>query len=168
MKYRLCMSALNDCSSFLFCFIQRRTNHYVGVGAGVGVHARLHVRMRMRRHTPACVRSNGARVLVFMRACSCVCARVQTYCPENGPRNSKRMWLIIGLLTMTSPVLISLTEVASFHEPHIPVLIRCTEAPSPYHHFPGTSLTRAGCCREGRGNCSALHCLDRSLHNSTG
>lgn len=35
---------------------------------------------------------------------------LEKYCPEAGPRNSSMMWLIIGLVTATSPVLITLTE----------------------------------------------------------
>ena len=35
---------------------------------------------------------------------------LEKYCPETGPRNSGLMWLIIGLVTATSPVLITLTE----------------------------------------------------------
>ena len=33
---------------------------------------------------------------------------LQTYCPEDGPRRSKHMWLIIGLTTAVSPVLLTL------------------------------------------------------------
>lgn len=33
-----------------------------------------------------------------------------TYCPAEGPRNSGMMWLIIGALTFSSPVLITLTQ----------------------------------------------------------
>ena len=33
---------------------------------------------------------------------------LQKYCPEEGPRNSKMMWLIIGLTTVVSPVLLTL------------------------------------------------------------
>eukprot|EP00521_Asterionellopsis_glacialis_P011126 CAMPEP_0195309892 /NCGR_PEP_ID=MMETSP0707-20130614/38965_1 /TAXON_ID=33640 /ORGANISM="Asterionellopsis glacialis, Strain CCMP134" /LENGTH=372 /DNA_ID=CAMNT_0040374193 /DNA_START=881 /DNA_END=1999 /DNA_ORIENTATION=- len=33
---------------------------------------------------------------------------LQKYCPEDGPRNSKMMWLIIGLTTATSPILMTL------------------------------------------------------------
>jgi hypothetical protein len=32
---------------------------------------------------------------------------LQKYCPEEGPRDSKRMWLIIGLTTICSPVLLT-------------------------------------------------------------
>lgn len=32
---------------------------------------------------------------------------LQTFCPEEGPRNSKLMWLIIGLATASSPVLLT-------------------------------------------------------------
>mmetsp|Transcript_2810 Transcript_2810/g.3308 ORF Transcript_2810/g.3308 Transcript_2810/m.3308 type:complete len:505 (+) Transcript_2810:168-1682(+) len=32
---------------------------------------------------------------------------LQKYCPEEGPRNSKLMWLIIGLTTASSPVLLT-------------------------------------------------------------
>jgi len=33
---------------------------------------------------------------------------LQKYCPENGERDSKTMWLIIGLTTLTSPILLTL------------------------------------------------------------
>lgn len=33
---------------------------------------------------------------------------LQEFCPSEGPRNSKEMWLIIGLLTATSPILLTL------------------------------------------------------------
>lgn len=33
---------------------------------------------------------------------------LQNFCPEEGPRNSKMMWLIIGLTTVTSPMMITL------------------------------------------------------------
>lgn len=32
---------------------------------------------------------------------------LQKYCPEDGPRNSKLMWLIIGLTTAVSPILMT-------------------------------------------------------------
>lgn len=32
---------------------------------------------------------------------------LDTYCPEEGPRNSKMMWLIIGLTTAVSPILLT-------------------------------------------------------------
>jgi POT family proton-dependent oligopeptide transporter len=32
---------------------------------------------------------------------------LQKYCPEDGPRNSKLMWLIIGLTTATSPIILT-------------------------------------------------------------
>ncbi len=32
---------------------------------------------------------------------------LQKYCPEDGPRNSKLMWLIIGLTTIVSPILMT-------------------------------------------------------------
>jgi len=32
---------------------------------------------------------------------------LQKYCPEEGPRSSKTMWLIIGLSTIASPILLS-------------------------------------------------------------
>lgn len=33
---------------------------------------------------------------------------LETYCPEEGPRNSKMMWTIIGLTTIVSPILMTL------------------------------------------------------------
>ena len=33
---------------------------------------------------------------------------LQTYCPENGPRHSKAMWLIIGLSSTISPILLTI------------------------------------------------------------
>lgn len=33
---------------------------------------------------------------------------LQKYCPEDGPRNSKLMWLIIGLMTASSPILLTI------------------------------------------------------------
>ena len=33
---------------------------------------------------------------------------LQKYCPEDGPRDSKMMWLIIGLTTASSPILLTL------------------------------------------------------------
>jgi len=38
-------------------------------------------------------------------------AWLQWYCPETGPRNSPMMWLWVALLTGSSPVLITLTQV---------------------------------------------------------
>jgi len=34
---------------------------------------------------------------------------LQTFCPEEGPRRSRLMWFIIGLITATSPVLLTLS-----------------------------------------------------------
>lgn len=33
---------------------------------------------------------------------------LEKYCPEEGPRNSKMMWLIIALTTAVSPVLLTI------------------------------------------------------------
>lgn len=35
---------------------------------------------------------------------------LSTFCPENGPNHGQTMWLIIGLVTLTSPILITLFE----------------------------------------------------------
>jgi hypothetical protein len=35
---------------------------------------------------------------------------LNTYCPEGGPNRGQIMWLIIGIVTLTSPILITLLE----------------------------------------------------------
>jgi MFS family permease len=44
---------------------------------------------------------------------------LNTYCPEGGPNRGQVMWLIIGLVTLTSPILVTLLEKV-IREPMIP------------------------------------------------
>lgn len=53
---------------------------------------------------------------------------LQKYCPEEGARNSQMMWLIIGLITASSPLLLTIFwgYISNNHE---------TDGPT-YHHVP--------------------------------
>lgn len=48
---------------------------------------------------------------------------LQKYCPEEGTRNSQMMWLIVGLITATSPVLLTLLwgYISKNHETEEPI-----------------------------------------------
>lgn len=53
---------------------------------------------------------------------------LERYCPEEGPRNSKMMWLIIGLTTASSPVLLTIFwKYISNRSEHVDEMVTYTE-----------------------------------------